>query len=195
MIKRKCGCVCVPSVDLDYVIVFQACEQHGGGNHDYRANYVKIGKCLGEYEILTNKEEEFFMSGYRSNLQHLENQSSRFETIRQALSQCASFAGSQCLAGWKLVGHFGVDAGLVWIGDPCYVLHKEASKPDTIGKNWGEFCDIIGNKDITVFGFTNRSKEGLGICLATGWGDGDYPVYARIEDGRVMQIYIDFDEA
>jgi len=24
----------------------------------------------------------------------------------------------------ELVGHIGVDAGLCWVGDPCYVIHK-----------------------------------------------------------------------
>ncbi len=26
---------------------------------------------------------------------------------------------------WEKIGQIGVDAGLCWIGDPCYILHKE----------------------------------------------------------------------
>ena len=42
----------------------------------------------------------------------------------------------------KVIGTIGVDAGIVWIGDPCYIMHKEEETPSTIGKNWGEFCDL-----------------------------------------------------
>jgi len=93
---------------------------------------------------------------------------------------------------WKLVGHFGVDAGICWIGDPCYILHTD-EPVKSIGKNWEEFCDKLGKKESKEFTF-NAGHEGLGICVHTGWGDGYYPVYARFEDGRIMQIYIDFDE-
>lgn len=97
---------------------------------------------------------------------------------------------------WKLVGHFGVDAGIVWIGDPCYILHTEDGLPESLGNNWLDFCDILGNDYPTqkTFGFTKEGTDGLGVCLSTGWGDGEYPVYARIDGGRVTQIFIDFDE-
>lgn len=51
---------------------------------------------------------------------------------------------------WEYAGGFGVDAGLCWIGDPCYILHKQANSekehdqlPSTLGKDWGEFCDRL----------------------------------------------------
>lgn len=51
---------------------------------------------------------------------------------------------------WEYAGGFGVDAGLCWIGDPCYILHKQANSekehdqlPSTLGKDWGEFCDHL----------------------------------------------------
>ena len=93
--------------------------------------------------------------------------------------------------GWKLVGHLGIDAGICWIGDPCYILHTK-ELPGSVGKNWGDFCEIINAGEITSFGY-DSGEEGLGICVSTGWGDGYYPVYARLEQGRVMQIYIDFN--
>jgi hypothetical protein len=98
--------------------------------------------------------------------------------------------------GWELVGHFSVDAGLVWIGDPCYILHTdEGGLPKTLGKDWSEFCDKLGNDYPTkrVFGFT-EDGDGLGICLSTGYGDGTYPVYARIKEDRLVQVYIDFED-
>jgi hypothetical protein len=94
---------------------------------------------------------------------------------------------------WKKVGNFGVDAGICWIGDPCYILHPNEI-PKELGKNWGDFCNNIDDmKTHKSFNY-DMGHEGLGVCLSTGWGDGFYPVYARILNGRVMQIFIDFDE-
>lgn len=94
---------------------------------------------------------------------------------------------------WQLVGHFGVDAGIVWIGDPCYILHKEPKNlPKTLGTDWGDFCNKLGD-DTTVFGYRSDQTEGLGIVCQTGYGDGSYPVYVRKEDGVVVAIFIDFN--
>ena len=100
---------------------------------------------------------------------------------------------------WKLVGHFGVDAGLCWIGDPCYILHKQPGElPESVGKDWGEFCDKLDHSGPTLQSFNYAlGHEGLGVCVSTGYGDGSYPVYAFISDegdwgNRVGAIFIDF---
>ena len=38
----------------------------------------------------------------------------------------------------------------------------------------------------------NEHAEGLGVCVTTGYGDGEYPVYAEIEDGVVKSVTIKF---
>jgi hypothetical protein len=100
---------------------------------------------------------------------------------------------------WKLVGHFGVDAGLCWIGDPCYILHKDKKDlPKSLGKDWLGFCDTLGEEYPTMKSYPYAlGHEGLGICVSTGFGDGTYPVYARVTDEpgwgkRVTAIFIDF---
>lgn len=101
--------------------------------------------------------------------------------------------------GWKLVGMMGVDAGLCWIGDPCYVIHAE-ELPKTLGKNWSEFCDTLLDPeggphsclDYKSYGYVS-GREGLGVAVSTGYGDGCYPVYVQIEDGRVMRVLADFN--
>jgi hypothetical protein len=95
---------------------------------------------------------------------------------------------------WKKIGNFGVDAGICWIGDPCYILHTD-KPPKTIGKDWSEFCELTLEEDYPLYKSFNydMGHEGLGVCVSTGWGDGFYPVYARILNGRIMQIFIDFD--
>jgi hypothetical protein len=96
----------------------------------------------------------------------------------------------------KKIGVIGVDAGLCWIGDPCYVIHTSDGKlPPSMGKNWDEFCSKLGDQ-FTTFGF-NEMTDGLGIAVSTGYGDGVYPVYAKISDEgewgkRVKEITIKF---
>lgn len=92
-----------------------------------------------------------------------------------------------------MAGHIGVDAGLCWIGDPCYILHKEKGLPEVLGKNWIEFCRVL-NFDSGYQSFDySKGNEGLGVVVSTGYGDGFYPVYIRKEDGRVMEARVVFD--
>lgn len=101
----------------------------------------------------------------------------------------------------KLVGYISVDAGLCWIGDPCYILHQD-KLPEALGENWNEFCDKLydeGNNGPTMKSFEHyKGNEGLGCVVSTGFGDGLYPVYAYVSDEgewgkRIMGVYIDFN--
>lgn len=96
----------------------------------------------------------------------------------------------------ECIGHFGVDAGLCWIGDPCYILHRENGKePKSIGKDWSDFClNILDHKkDWWSFSY-DLGYQGLGICVSTCWGDGSYPVFIqRNSDGRISKVIIDFE--
>lgn len=94
-------------------------------------------------------------------------------------------------------GVIGVDAGLCWIGDPCYILHKDDvddRKPKSIGKNWMEFCNSLGTDYPTVKQFHyDMGHEGLGMCVSTGYGDGVYPVFVtKNSEGRVVRVTIEF---
>ena len=98
----------------------------------------------------------------------------------------------------KKVGVIGVDAGLCWIGDPCYILHAE-EQPEDIGKNWLDFCDIVdrkGDKDgAAQFNYRLDGGPGLGVVVPTGYGDGTYPVYVTTNrDGRVISVEVRFDQ-
>ncbi len=65
----------------------------------------------------------------------------------------------------ELVGHVLIDSGQVAIIDPCHV--------DDPTLTYDEFCV-------------------LGVCSSTGYGDGSYPVYAKMQDGRVARLIIEF---
>jgi hypothetical protein len=92
----------------------------------------------------------------------------------------------------RKIGTIGVDAGIVWVGDPCYILHRQL--PETFGKDWQEFCDNLSEEEYTSFGF-RPGDDGLGICVQTAHGDGEYPVYATYNHhGRISKIEVDFEQ-
>ncbi len=95
----------------------------------------------------------------------------------------------------KQIGEIGVDAGLCWIGDPCYILHHDPV-PKTVGRDWDEFCDILHEDGqyptCKQFNY-DLGHPGLGVVVSTGYGDGVYPVYAEFnEDGRVAKVCVEF---
>lgn len=93
------------------------------------------------------------------------------------------------------VGEVGVDAGCIWIGDPCYIIHR--SPDDTykefIGNNWPEFCEILDKNG--YYDSDHLQFGGIGVVVSSGYGDGTYPVYIeRAADGRVARAIIEFIE-
>ena len=90
-----------------------------------------------------------------------------------------------------LIGHIGVDAGMCWIGDPCYVLPDDGSERANVSQ-WDEFCEIMQGQQHVAFDYT-AGHEGLGVCVETGWGDGLYPVTATYDSfGKVASVTITF---
>lgn len=102
-------------------------------------------------------------------------------------------------AKYKTIGHIAVDSSQVIIADPCYVLPND---DDEKGVTYDQVCDE--HKDeANGFGFIRLGTpdEGAlngkpfysGVVTGTGMGDGVYPVVARIIDGRVVGVFINFD--
>lgn len=90
-----------------------------------------------------------------------------------------------------LIGRIGVDAGLCWIGDPCYIIHTDEELPKSLGKNWSEFCKNVESTDHQTFTY-DMGGEGLGVVVSTGYGDGVYPVFIKKIDGRISQVRVEF---
>jgi hypothetical protein len=90
----------------------------------------------------------------------------------------------------KHLGRIMIDAGLCWIGDPCFTLpDKSDSNP---GADWGKFCKELTLSAMATGEPTAHNFDGIGVCVGTGYGDGEYPVTAEIENGRVMSVTVDF---
>lgn len=88
---------------------------------------------------------------------------------------------------WTKVGQIGVDAGLCWVGDPCYIIHPHNGTPKDLGKDWSEFCDRLergekhqgkAQKGAVQFNY-DMGHAGLGVAVNTGFGDGVYDVFVR----------------
>lgn len=87
-----------------------------------------------------------------------------------------------------LVGHVGVDSGSMYIGDPCYVIGAPLG-----GMDWEAFCTTYQLPSAMPQPVEDLGGgRSLGIVSPTGYGDGVYPVYAVIVDGRVMSLTISF---
>lgn len=96
----------------------------------------------------------------------------------------------------RVIGQVGVDAGLIWIGDPCYIINREEErKYKSLGKTWGDFCELLGNKSYKSFNY-DAGHEGLGVCTSTKHGDGCYNVIGFFEKGAESPscVMVDFDE-
>jgi len=81
-----------------------------------------------------------------------------------------------------------VDAGCIWIGDPCYIMGDAATNRV---HDWSEFCDKMDDQ----FGQDGISKplgDGVGCLVSSGYGDGSYPVKIEKKDGMVRKVTITF---
>lgn len=86
----------------------------------------------------------------------------------------------------KLMGKIGVDSGVIWIGDPCYLKHHKPEK----------FYQSLEHDEFYKSFNHPLDHEGLGILASSFEGDGFYPVYGlfKKDDPRPRKIIIDFEE-
>jgi len=87
------------------------------------------------------------------------------------------------------IGYMSVDAGLCWVGDPCYIMGRDASHGV---KEWDKFCDTLQEQRCHDNGYSEPLGDGVGFAVTTGYGDGSYPVYIEKDNGRVTSITVDF---
>ncbi len=97
------------------------------------------------------------------------------------------------MSQWEKVGVVGVDAGLLWLGDPCYCVTPD--RDEHPAKTWDEFCNKLKNTEknrVTQWNY-KMGHEGLGVSVSTGYGDGCYDVFVkRNHEGRIAEVKVVF---
>ena len=99
--------------------------------------------------------------------------------------------------GFRHAGVCGVDAGSIWIGDPCYCVTPDAGEHPA--ETWGEFVNILAEEDFPNTKQFNykRGHPGVGVYVSSGFGDGTYDVFVKeVDEGawgkRVAEARIVF---
>ena len=88
---------------------------------------------------------------------------------------------------WTEIGKIGIDAGLCWIGDPCYLRYDPSGYAEgSPAGPWGGFIDWLGDAGIA-------KEHPLGCVVSTGHGDGVYPVEVRLDaEGAIAEVRVQF---
>jgi len=101
---------------------------------------------------------------------------------------------------WVKIGTFGVDSGQVLITDPCYLDDWKAEDYDGVQieamQKSGQFAYSYNGACAMTSSPKGAGSIGGGVdgvVSNTGYGDGEYSVYAHYENGRVMELRIKFD--
>ena len=92
----------------------------------------------------------------------------------------------------KLIGHCGVDAGMLMGGDPCYFVGKDSTINERCDK-WSTACKDVFCKPETNDRNVAMDVYGLGVAIATTHGDGVYPVYLSISKTGKRSIIVNLD--
>src|SRR5215831_3757807 len=90
------------------------------------------------------------------------------------------------------IGALPVDAGMMMLSDPCYVLPDPDEPEKRDPKIYERICREIGDKPYVLLSSNNSGMNDV-LVAKTGYGDGIYPVFAELdENDRVMAITICF---
>lgn len=102
---------------------------------------------------------------------------------------------------WIKLGVVGVDSGQLVICDPCYLddnweiedYNGEEGKKPKKNFSYNSVCNLTGSKKQGGQINYKLGHAGLAVATATGWGDGCYPVLAKVQHGRITEIKINFE--
>ena len=95
-----------------------------------------------------------------------------------------------------LVGHIGVDAGMVMVGDPCYTIGSDCvlARMEKVS-DFDQFLAKYITDNDRIWHVGGDQSGALALVASSGWGDGVYPVYATFtKEGRVKSLTIEFIE-
>lgn len=96
-------------------------------------------------------------------------------------------------AKWVRVGEAAVDAGVLLLIDPCYLVGDNASRAERV---FQQVLGAIANNGSLPDEYVNLYNDyGVqdAVVVHTGYGDGSYPVSVQYDaEGRVAQVKVDF---
>ncbi len=117
------------------------------------------------------------------------------------------------------LGEVGVDSGQLMITDPCYIddewqhdlVLDEDAVTEIVGRrqpSQGETANDASGDDQKLPSYSYKGvmeatlsngygelayrlgHPGAGVAFLTAWGDGVYPIYGEMHDGRIIRVYI-----
>lgn len=104
-------------------------------------------------------------------------------------------AGKRKKSEWVEAGFVSIGSGEILLADPVFATSEAGYAAidrffdSTVYRNFDRIRGKVKMKD-------GREAEYQGVMMKTGYGDGLYRVWARInEDGRVAELRISFEEA
>jgi hypothetical protein len=98
----------------------------------------------------------------------------------------------------KSIGSVGIDAGMLYLGDPCYIKWTALIDGDA---GWSRFLkgiatpgeDYLVDHSQVLGRMPNGRTFPAGMVVTTGHGDGEYPVTATFDaDGCVCSVTVTF---
>ncbi len=81
---------------------------------------------------------------------------------------------------WVLIGKCAVDSGQIMLVDPCYVLPEDKKNSTDEAYTYKQLLKERNDKLSQKFIFSGIG--GSGVIVSSGFGDGMYPVYAKIKE-------------
>ena len=101
----------------------------------------------------------------------------------------------ELLEDLEFAGMFGVDSGQAMVGDPCYLDDWDTNKNDEWNLEGKEGQYSYQGASATTLSKQFGSLGFNAVVFSTGYGDGVYPVYVKLnDDGRVSMVVIDFED-
>ena len=93
--------------------------------------------------------------------------------------------GKKVMGNLRKIGEIPVDSGQMMLVDPCYILADNNTKDERLNKLYESCIDVTCSDEMA-------GTIDLGAVCSTGYGDGSYPVYVDVEDGRISKMVIRF---
>jgi hypothetical protein len=109
------------------------------------------------------------------------------------------------MAPWKYAGRTGVDAGIIIITDPCYVVRNSNENKYQPFNSYDEMLEDLQRQEqkagvpdghtLDSYQMTNEWHADIGVVIGHFGGDGVFPIYIEHdpETGQVVAAQIRFD--